>query len=317
MAKQSVEEASSALPSVLSGAVRRVRRAQAAAVLVVAVLGIALSAPLIAATSAPAIAIAFWRTAAGAAVFAVLAALTAVGARRGRRATVSRREVRLASLAGLCLAGHFATWIPSLGLTTVAASTALVCTQPVWATLIVRITGVRIGPGVWTGSLIAVVGVLTLVGTDMDGGKDALLGNALALAGGLFGAGYVVLGQHVRITLDATRYNMLTFTAAAVALAAVAAVTRTPLTGFTSSAWWGIAAVTLTGQILGHALLNESLRRIDATTVSTVALLEVPAATALAALFLAQYPPWASLISAALVATGVALVIRNRPHVVT
>ncbi|MEW2017832.1 DMT family transporter [Rhodococcus sp. NPDC076796] len=292
----------------------RVRRAKAGAVLAVAVLGIAVSAPLIAATSAPAIAIAFWRTAAGAAAFAALVASTTIRARRCRPAKLSGGEARFASLAGLCLAGHFATWIPSLGLTTVAASTALVCTQPVWATLIVRITGVRIGPGVWTGSLIAVLGVLAMVGTDMESGRDALFGNALALAGGLFGAGYVVLGQRARITLDTARYNMLAFTTAAGALAAVAAATHTPLVGFTSSAWWGIAAVTLTGQILGHALLNHSLKTIDATTVSTVALLEVPAATALAALFLAQYPPWVSLIGATLVAIGVALVIRSRPH---
>jgi drug/metabolite transporter (DMT)-like permease len=73
-----------------------------------------------------------------------------------------------------------------------------------------------------------------------------------------------------------------------------------------------IAVITVFGQLLGHGLLNQALKSLDATTVSTVALLEVPAATALAALLLHQYPPWTVLLSALLVATGSMLVIRRR-----
>jgi drug/metabolite transporter (DMT)-like permease len=43
-----------------------------------------------------------------------------------------------AGAAGLCLAAHFALWITSLSYTSIAASTALVTTNPVWVALLSR-----------------------------------------------------------------------------------------------------------------------------------------------------------------------------------
>ena len=54
---------------------------------------------------------------------------------------LTRRELLLSALAGMLLGAHFAVWIPSLSFTTVASSTALVASQPVWAALIARARG--------------------------------------------------------------------------------------------------------------------------------------------------------------------------------
>ena len=93
----------------------------------VAVLFISSSGPIIAATVAPALAIAFWRCFLGSAATAPWVALR----RRGEFRALSRREWRLIISAGLLLGAHFATWIPSLRFTTVASSTALVATRSV------------------------------------------------------------------------------------------------------------------------------------------------------------------------------------------
>jgi drug/metabolite transporter (DMT)-like permease len=44
--------------------------------------------------------------------------------------------LRYAGAAGVCLALHFATWITSLSFTSIAASTTLVTTNPVWVALL-------------------------------------------------------------------------------------------------------------------------------------------------------------------------------------
>jgi drug/metabolite transporter (DMT)-like permease len=278
--------------------------------------GISLSAPLIVGTAAPGLAIAFWRTAAAAIVLA--AVMTATRAESSaRRARISRRDGWCSALAGVCLAGHFGTWIPSLGLTTVAASTALVCTQPLWSAVLARLRGGRVPIGVWAGTVLTLTGVVLLGGNDLRVSGGAWRGDVLALAGGICGAAYVMLGERARRNMDAPRYNLIAFTAAAEVLGLVAAGSGAPLTGFSARAWLMIAMITVCGQLLGHGLLNQALKSLDATTVSTVALLEVPAATALAALFLQQYPPWTVLLSALLVATGSTLVVRRRrdlPH---
>src|SRR5439155_33616 len=115
------------------------------AALVVAVFAITLSGPLIAYAAAPGLAIACWRNIFAAAVLAPVA----VGTRRAELARLagrSGRPVAIASLlAGLALAVHFATWVPSVKLTGVAAATALVATQPVWQGLIAIGQGRRLG----------------------------------------------------------------------------------------------------------------------------------------------------------------------------
>jgi drug/metabolite transporter (DMT)-like permease len=90
------------------------------------------------AESAGPLAIAFWRCAAGAAVLAPFAAPRL----RVRGWTAGRWPL----VAGAFLALHFATWITSLGLTTVAAAVLLVSTTPVFVALARWVWG-RWAPG--------------------------------------------------------------------------------------------------------------------------------------------------------------------------
>jgi drug/metabolite transporter (DMT)-like permease len=92
----------------------------------VAVLAVSTSAPLIRGADAPSLAIAFWRNALALPVLG--AVVIASGARRREARGLDRRERRLALVAGLFLAAHFATWVPSLSYTSVASSVALVAT---------------------------------------------------------------------------------------------------------------------------------------------------------------------------------------------
>ena len=123
--------------------------------LAIGVLGASTSPPLIAACAAPGLAIAFWRTGAAALVLApVLLA-------RERRIVLPRgRGLWLALAAGLALAAHFGTFIPSLSYTTVASSAALVCTQPIWAGIIGWFLGERLPGRAWAGVGVCVLGVL-------------------------------------------------------------------------------------------------------------------------------------------------------------
>jgi drug/metabolite transporter (DMT)-like permease len=86
--------------------------------LTVALVAVSTSGPLMAATAVPALAIAFWRNAMAS---AVLVPAVLVGFRAELRG-LDRRERRLAALAGLLLALHFATWVPALTYTSVASA---------------------------------------------------------------------------------------------------------------------------------------------------------------------------------------------------
>src|SRR5687767_4110218 len=128
-------------------------------------------------TAAPAFAIAFWRNAAA----SVLTAPVALARSRGELSRLGRRHWMATVVAGVALAGHFATWVSSLKLTSVAAATALVCAQIVWVVLYDRCRGVRLAPLVVAGMVLALLGVLVVTGVDFRLSRRALAGDALAV----------------------------------------------------------------------------------------------------------------------------------------
>ena len=278
------------------------------ALMAVGVLGVSTSGPLIAATLAPALAIAFWRNALATAVMLPYALL------RGRAdlARLRGRELRLTLAAGALLAAHFATWVPSLRYTSVASSTALVCMQAVWAALFARLAGERLPRRAWLGMALALLGVLLVTGVDAALSARALLGDLLALAGGIFSGAYVVLGAQVRRTVSTTAYTTACYGTCALLLLALCVLSGQALTGYSADAWARIAALTVLAQLLGHSVFNLVLRTTSPTVVSLVILFEVPGAAVLAALAVDDRPPAAALPALALLLAGIAVVISSR-----
>jgi drug/metabolite transporter (DMT)-like permease len=273
----------------------------------VAVVGVSLSGPLTALVTAPVLAIAFWRNAAGAA--ALLPVL--LTRERSTLAGLRLRDLRSSLVAGLFLAAHFAAWLPSLHMTTVAASIALVTTTPIWTALAARLAGVRLPSAVWSGLVLAVVGAALIAGVDVTVSLRAVAGDGLALLGAIAAAGYVLAGARARERLATSAYTVVCYSTCAGVLAVAALVVDVPLAGFSARDWWLIAAITVVAQLLGHTLLNLVLSSVGPTVVSLAVLLEVPGSLIVALVLLDQAPPLLALPGMAAVVVGVALVVRS------
>jgi drug/metabolite transporter (DMT)-like permease len=271
----------------------------------VAVLAVSTSAPIIAACTAPALAIAFWRCFLGSAATAGWLAL-----RRGQRWGVTRPALSAAVGGGVLLALHFAAWIPSLRYTSVASSTALVATQPVWAAMLARMRGARVSGWVWVGIAISLSGVVLLTGIDFALDPASLLGDGLALAGAMLAAGYVSVGEAARRHLSTSVYTFIGYGTAAAVLLPIALVTGSSLSGFEAGDWWLIIALTVLAQLLGHTLINRVLGTVSATVTSLAILFELPGAVIIAAAWLGMVPPLAVLPALALILLGLVVVIR-------
>jgi drug/metabolite transporter (DMT)-like permease len=277
------------------------------ALIIVAIGAVSTSGPLIAAGAAPALAFAFWRNGLAALVVMPFALIRNRAELRG----LSQRERRLILAAGVLLAAHFATWIPSLRYTTVASSTALVATQPVWSALLARSRGAVIKRSAWMGIVMAVLAAALLTGLDVRVSGRALAGDLLALAGGVLAAGYVTTGAVVRRTVTTTTYTALCYSTTAILLLVVCLIGGQRLHGYSGADWVRIAALTAGAQLLGHSVFNRVLRTTSATIVSLSILFEVPGATLLAALFVHQHVRVEQIPAALLLLGGVALVIRS------
>jgi drug/metabolite transporter (DMT)-like permease len=273
----------------------------------VGVLAVSTSGPLMAAIAAPALTVALWRN-----VLAVVAIWpAALATRRTELRRLSARELRWALAAGVLLALHFATWVPSLRYTSVASATAIVCTQPVWVALIARARGHDVPRRVWLGIVVALVAVVVLTGVDFSLEPEALGGDLLALLGGVFAACYTVAGAEVRRTVSTTSYTAVCYATAALALLAACLVGRVDTGGFSGTTWLQLLALTAGAQLLGHSVFNLVLRTTSPTVVSLVLLLEVPGAGLIAAVSLGQTPPLAAIPAAVLLLTGLGIVISS------
>ena len=73
--------------------------------------------------------------------------------------------------------------------------------------------------------------------------------------------------------------------------------------------WLAIAAITLFPQLLGHTMVNYALRRVPATTVNVLLLLEVPGATLLGVAAARPAPGRRSVPGLAILTAGVAVVL--------
>jgi drug/metabolite transporter (DMT)-like permease len=138
-----------------------------------------------------------------------------------------------------------------------------------------------------------------------------LIGDVLALLGGMLAAAYVTVSESARRTVSTATLTTGLYASSAALLLAMCVIGGQALTGFSLQAWAFILALTLGAQLLGHTLINKVLATTSATVVSLAILLEMPGATIIAALTLQQLPPVGILPAVALMFTGIVLVIRS------
>lgn len=279
---------------------------------VVGVLGVSASGPLMAGTQAPALAIAFWRNA----IATVGLAPVAAGTRRHELRRLTVADLRTSAFAGLMLAGHFGTWVTALKLTSVAAATAMVCTQIGWVVLLGRLRGEPVTRAVLVGLATSFTGVLLISGVDLSLSVRALTGDLLAVAGGVFAAGYILAGASVRQRLSTTTYTVLCYGICALVLLVLCAATGSALGGYAATTWLGLVSVTVCAQLLGHSVFNHLLATMSPRTVSLILLLEVPGAAILAGIFLGQAPAVGVYAGLVLILAGLAVVVTRSPGAV-
>lgn len=228
------------------------------------------------------LAVATWRLGLAALIVTPLALLQA----RQELARLTRRQLGMALAAGFFLALHFATWISSLEYTSVASSTALVTTNPLWiglaSFLIFRETPTRMMLG---GIALSCAGSLFIFWSDSQtagAGSDPMLGNLLALVGSWCFSAYLLIGRRLRAGLGLPAYVWLAYGAAALFLFAASGVGGVALFSLSNAAWLVLLAMALGPQLLGHTAYNWSLRYVSATLVAVITLGE-PVGSALLA----------------------------------
>ncbi len=259
--------------------------------LAVCILTISLAAPLIVAAGAPAAVTSLWRMGfAGVTLFA-----WSIWKEPGAFRAMTRRDLLQVFVSGNLLALHYLFWIGSLSRTSVASSTVLVTTNPLWvgvgAWLFLREPPSR---ATWLAIVVGVVGAILLgladASADVTGARPSLGGDAMALGGALAGSATLLFGRHLRARMPTALYQS-TICLGAVPLIAVACAWShaSPIPVDTNQLLL-LAAIVIVPQLIGNTILSWALGFLPAPRVALVILGEPIGASLLAWLFLHQTP---------------------------
>ncbi len=250
----------------------------------------------------------------------------------GYAALVSRREATqherptprarwLLAGAGVALAIHFATWIGSLDYTTVAVSTLLVTSTPIWTALYDALVLHRPLSRLATMAFfVGGIGLLMVVGLDATAPPfpgHELLGAGLALTGSLAIGTYLILVREVRDVLSTRTIVTQTYSWAALVLVLAALIARQgppPLDA--TAAWAGILAMALISQLLGHTALNAGLHWFSPSAISFATLLEPVIAGGLALAIFGEAIPPLALLGGVLLLAAVGVVVSQERRLI-
>ncbi|MCE1156552.1 MAG: DMT family transporter [Bacteroidales bacterium] len=188
--------------------------------------------------------------------------------------------VRIAIVCGVLFAFDIALWNTSIMLSKASISTLLANLAPVWVGLgMLLFLRERPGKLFWPGTIVAMLGVALVIGIEELIRFEFSTGNTLAIAASIFYGAYLLTVRRGRNTLDTLSFTTISMIASTVVLGLIAAVTATPLWGFSTTTWWALVALGLVPQVVGWITINQALGHIN-PTVASVSLLSQTVFTA-------------------------------------
>jgi drug/metabolite transporter (DMT)-like permease len=263
------------------------------------IIGIGTSGPLIAMSTMPVLTLIFWRNLGGSLVTLPFAL----------RHSRDKTGVKWAVIAGVVLALHFVGFFLAMRMTSVAAGTALVALQPIFAAIFVKLSGGHIPSTAWLGMIVSFIGVALVSGVDLHISYRSFLGDLAAIISAALAAAYMMAGSKAQRTLETTTYTTICYFICSITALPMALIAGNQIFSFSAKEWWILVGLVLGAQLLGHSMFNSALKRVSPAIVSLIVFFEVPVSAVLAAWWLDQKPPLGIIPGIVLILAGCVLVV--------
>jgi len=228
-----------------------------------------------------------------------------------------RSTLYIMIIIGVILAAHFALWITSLKLTSVASSVILVTAHPLLVGPVSHfLFKEKLSFLNAFGIALSVSGVFILVYGNYgfsSGVLDTLEGNILAILGGIAAGFYILGGRKIRKTVSVSCYAIVVYGVGTIVLFFICLFFNAPLYNFSLGDYLIILLMAVVAGIFGHTLYNWSLEHVRASLASVVLLGEPLGSTLLAFLipWINQIPSKYTMLGGGIILTGIYLTARN------
>lgn len=231
-----------------------------------------------------------------------------------REALVYFKEIKLL-LVGFFLAAHFFLWTTAFEYTSVSNAVIFIALQPLFTYLLEYFFAREdLQPGIISGIIFAVLGSIVISIGNFNGFFVSLRGDVLAIIATFFAASYLFAGRGLRERLAYFPYLYIIYTYAALFLGIMSLFTRQQFIGHGWQNYLCFLGLALGPTLMGHSILNYSVRKLPATVVSLTILLEPVLTTIFAWMLLGEGIKWTTLIGGFLILTGVYRAFLRNPR---
>jgi drug/metabolite transporter (DMT)-like permease len=231
--------------------------------------------------------------------------------RRGN-AHFPRKMLWMVIVSGLLLSVNTLLWNTAAGITTAANAALLTNIAPIWVGVgAMLLLGERLNPGYWLGTIVAMGGVVLVVGLDALWGTQINRGDALLLIESVGYAAYQLITKRVREEVDNLTYLWISSAVGALCLVSFTLLLRHPLVGYSVQSYLALLGLALLSHICGWLLISYAFGMLRASLVS-VCLLGQPIITAVVALpILGEIPSRWDVVGGAVTLIGIYIVHRS------
>ncbi|NYB73297.1 DMT family transporter [Sedimentibacter hydroxybenzoicus DSM 7310] len=261
-----------------------------------------LSSIIIRFSTAPALAISSYRM-----LFTCIMLLPVIIKNRDEFTELNKKNLILCIISGIFLAFHYATWISSIKLTTIANSTILVSCSPIFVALAnYFIIKEKLSKKMIISIAVSLAGtiIIALESADASAG-NMMLGNTLAFLGAIFVAGYLVIGGIVRKNLSAGAYVFIVYSVSTVVLFIMCLLSGTSIYPYPPREFTLFISLAFFCSILGHTLYNYMVKYVSSTLISVSTLSEPIFASLMALLIFKEIPSLYTLLGGIIIIAGI------------
>jgi len=173
-------------------------------------------------------------------------------------------------LGGSAFAINIGLWCSALNYTSASIVTLLDNTAPVWVGIFGwLVLGKKQNQFYWWGLGLTLAGSILLVGSSSASLNDQqFIGNMLSVASGISYAAYILITQKARRRVSALRYSWLVSSIGAVFLFVFGLATGSLKQILSTQDYFLIFLMSLSSQVFGWYLVNDSLGKLPAAAVS-------------------------------------------------
>lgn len=225
-----------------------------------------------------------------------------------KKLRINKKQLIIAVTAGVVFASDVAVWNISLLKISATVSTLIANLAPVWVglfsfLLFKKSSGILF----WVGTVIAITGMVVLVGYQHILHLELNAGILLAILASLFYAIYIMITKNIMAGIDVFTFMFYSMMGASIFLLMVNGFMGNSLIHLSVRVWLCFIGMGLICQLTGWLTINYSLRYLESTKVAITLLSQTVFAGLLAAFLLNEKLETNEIIGSVIVLAGIAV----------